>query len=278
MKEQVERGLIPDEFFSEYSFNLGGRSSNGPLAVEVLAGQFNTGLSNYAVAHATSGQTNLYNGHPYKYALADSGLLGQIDQYAASLAGKTIDPRTLYYIELSFGDFARRIYPDLRLDRDDMSALADQQIANLTLAVTRLQQLGGRRFLVFSTDWSPWPGFRPGADFFGRFTVDLALIERSDQFLEHVNARLPAAMQELARQLDVRIQVFNYRAFQAEILADPGRFGFREAASPCSGWPYRLDPPCPDPDEHVFWGAYSLTARANRILGKALADQVRWEE
>jgi hypothetical protein len=228
-----------------------GRMSNGPLAVEVLAERLDIDLTDYAWCGAASGYEHL----DYVDPLDDTTLLGQVDKFEAELNGAKADPDALYFIEIGMVDFYLSPYSD---------KLADEVIANIVTAVTRLAKLGAKHFMVGNLfDLSNFPGFR-------RFSKD------AERYVTNVNAALPGEMDKLARKLRVEIKIFDIAAIEERIRSNPEQYGFKELTKLCTFWGSESGPGeiCANPDEYYYWGYYYLTHHVHQILGEAMAAQV----
>ena len=273
-KQLVEDGIWPASDLDGFRDNYEGRMSNGPVAVEVLAKELDVPLQDFAVGTATSGQDTVFINRgvtPFN----NTGVLGQIDSFEDQLDGKRADPKALYYIELGFMDFAQLMYIDRNENDQTIADLADQEIANLTTAITRLASLGATQFLVFSLDWSPWPSFALGSPFLDQPGITQGFIDRSNLFLSTMHSKVPTAMATISDELKVDIQVFDFKKKQDAIVNNPGQYGFTDTTHPCKNLPYSSALGCDDPENYYFWGYYYLSGHAHQVLGEMMAEQVK---
>jgi phospholipase/lecithinase/hemolysin len=233
-----------------------GRISNGPVAVEVLAERLDVSLTTYAFLAATSGYLD-------EYGERKKGLLSQIDQFEADLNGKKADADSLYFIFVSLFDFItpweRECNGDITHDQKIMTDHADQAVINIADAVTRLAQLGARRFMVVNS--------------FDLLSAPLILeyksVDVATAFQSRMKSELPGKMENLAKQLNVTIEIFDWIAASNIILSNPDKYGLAEIHQACVG-----DEVCESPDEYFFWSLVDLTHRVHEIMGEAMAEQL----
>jgi phospholipase/lecithinase/hemolysin len=227
--------------------NWEGRLSNGPLAVEVLAEQLNVDLTDYAYCAAMSGDSSL------QFAFA--GLLSQVDKFESELKGNKADPSALYFIEIGMVDFYMSGDP----------GTGEEVVANIVTAVTRLAELGAKRFIIGnSLNLDNFPGF-----------IREGMSNRAEKFYTNMNTILPGEMEKLAQELKVQIEIFDMAAAAKQIQSNPEQYGFTELVRPCTQLPIDYSAEiCANPDEYYYWGYYYLTHHVHQILGEAMAKQV----
>jgi hypothetical protein len=87
-----------------YIFSLNahweGRSSDGPVAVEVFAEQLGVGLTDYAVGGARSDTVNVITS-----LKVETGFLAQVKNFREELNGNNADPEALYFIMIGINDY-----------------------------------------------------------------------------------------------------------------------------------------------------------------------------
>lgn len=227
-----------------------GRMSNGPLAVEVLAERLNVDLTDYAWCAALSGYDYLEEVDP----LDDTTLLGQVDKFKSELNGAKADPEALYFIEIGMVDFYM----------SENSDTADEVVANIATAVTRLAELGAKHFMVGNSfNLSKFPGFWPNTT-------------QAEMFQTKMNAALPGEMDKLAQEKGLVIEIFDISAAEERMRSNPKKYGFKQLVTPCTNWGSEMYPTeiCENPDEYYYWGYYYLTHHVHQILGEAMAEQL----
>jgi cholinesterase len=225
-----------------------GRHSNGPVAVEYVAGALGlTGSDfiSYAVGGALSGHGNV-DADPL---LNNTGLL---DQFQTFKTGHPLaDPNALYFIYGGDND----INECNGATNDQCTTLQIQAVvANLSTLVQDLSGLGARHFMLIGS-------YGGGAD--------------KNEF----RALLQSRMQSLDATLAGDILFFNARPVLLQMISPVNPFGFThtESANPCytgnlQGIGGSL---CSDPETYVFWDPQGhLTAGANQILGNAMVEAI----
>jgi phospholipase/lecithinase/hemolysin len=125
-----------------------GRFSNGPVAVEYLAGALGSQLHDYAVGGASSGYGNADIDISYG-ALYYTGLLSQVNAFGAGLsqAQEGADPKALYVVWAGANDFLSAPVADLA-DPAKSASIIGTAVSNLTQAVGALYADGARHFLL----------------------------------------------------------------------------------------------------------------------------------
>jgi cholinesterase len=259
LKEAVAQGAVDPTELKYFDANYQGRLSNGPVAVEILADRFKVGLTSLAVGAALSGQGNLNSDVE---ALNNTGLLGQIDQFEKGLNGAKADPGALYFINTSMVD----VFTMSESGTDAINSYADQTLENIRLAITRLAKLGAKQFMFWnSSDMAPLlPGF-----------IKNNFVAEPKVFQDRMNAELPGLISDLEKQLDIKIEPFDFRAVDAQIRNNPEKYGLTNLTDTCTQLPESIGDVCTKPDEYYFWGYYYLTSRIHQILGEAMADQLK---
>lgn len=249
------------------------RASNGPVAVEVLAGALGvplspatTGGTNYAVVGATTGPvlipstsvtTDNFAAVQYNLpALANTGVTNQVLSYL--LSGPVVDPESSLFVVWSGpNDFF--IDPSART--------AANAVANLALAIQLLYVNGARQFFVPNMpdlSLTPFGLGLPSPASAGLQALSLGF-----------NIGLSAALAQLQALPGVAITPFDTFAFLTAISTDPAAFGFANATAPCiSGNLGTGGTVCADPSTYVFWDSVHPTAAAHQVLGEAFARSV----
>jgi phospholipase/lecithinase/hemolysin len=203
-----------------------------------------------------------------KKLYGDAGLLSQIDQFESDLKGEKADADSLYFIFASMMDSflcGEAINGDLVHDRQIASNCADQAILNNGTAVTHLAGLGARQFMVVnSAEVCNYP-----------LVVQLGNLDYCAAFQSRIKSEMPGKMEVLAKQLNVKIVIFDWLAVSDRIRSDPEKYGFTEITDPCLVGTYDTNNTlCESPDEYYFWGRMQITRRVHQIMGEAMAEQL----
>jgi cholinesterase len=96
------------------------------------------------------------------------------------------------------------------------------------------------------------------------------LAEPAKVFQNRLISKLPAAMDELAQQLNVKISVFDFIAALGQIQRNASQYGITNLIDPCVS----EKGVCVKPDEYYWWTGIYLTRRVHQLLGQAMAEQI----
>ncbi|MBE9061954.1 SGNH/GDSL hydrolase family protein [cf. Phormidesmis sp. LEGE 11477] len=238
-------------------YDADGRWTNGPTAVEVLADGIGADLTSYAVGGAKSGSGNYYS---WLDSFQDTGVFGQIDQFAAELGGAPADPNALYFVFASANDFFE--YSDFGLS-GTVEELAAQTVDNIGQSVSDLSALGARQFMVVnSSDLDILPG-----------VIEFDQVEGAERFTDSVNSLLRDELEAIAQQENVEVALYDHIAISNKIRANPQTYELANVIDPCQPvFPVELR--CEAPREHYFWDEYHPTERAHQIIGEDMAEFV----
>jgi cholinesterase len=228
--------------------NFNGRFSNGPLTMESVATALGVTVTNYGVAGAWSGTDNNFRiVGTVPPNLANTGVLNQLDDWEADLAGAAADPDALFVYWAGSNDLFEWFGVDLTLQER-----IDGVKANLATAMGRLDAGGARRILV---------GTRTPRD---------VLDNANDLRGQALNAEIRALIPLLDATYGASIELFDAYDIIAEVMRDPATFGFLATGAHCAA-----DPACyTNPSvaaTYINWdGAHKTTAvlslLADRIL------------
>ncbi len=249
------------------------RASNGPVAVEYLAGALGvtlapsaTGGSNYAFVGAATGPVT-FTGIPVttdnfaaaaygQSALDGTGIANQVLAYLSG--GPVTNPDgTLFVIWGGPNDFFI----------DPSAATAANAVTNLANGIGMLYAYGARRFLVPNM---PDLALTP-------YGLSLGSMEQAGLRALSVgfNGGLDMALAGLGALSGIDITPFDTFGLLASISANPAAYGFTSAALPClTGSLGGAADVCADPGNYVFWDSVHPTTAAHAILGDAFAEAV----
>lgn len=236
-----------------------GHWSNGPTAVEVLATDVNVKLTNYAVGGATSGKYNYYD-WINKYEA--TGVLGQLDWFKKSLAGKKADPNALYFIFASANDYFQ--HTDFNLP-GTIKELSKQTEQNIDTTVKELSGLGAKNFMIVnSTDLSvvPWEVINSKSGEAKEYTTD-------------VNAKLPGDLKNLSTTLNVKITLFDHMAVSKMIRSNSTKYGIKEINKSFERTYPNVVSGKNNPNEYYFWDEWHPTKVVHKIVGDEMAKEIK---
>lgn len=232
------------------------RYSNGNTAVEVLAQKLNVKLTDYATGGGTTGAENY---SPWMDVLGNTGVLGQIDQFETSLNGEKADPEALYFVFASGNDYFKHLDYELP---GDIETVADQAVSNLQIAVTKLTELGARKFMVInSTDLSLVP-----------YEITMKRTDIAKTFVKRVNDNLAPSMMKLKETLKVSIIMFDPTTVSDKIVANPSEYGIKILDKECQSTYPEVKPANENPDEYYFWDEWHFTKVVHSLLGNAMFE------
>jgi phospholipase/lecithinase/hemolysin len=204
-----------------------GRYSNGPVAVEQLAGLLGTPLYDFAWAGATTGVGNQADGGT-QTTLGAFGIPGMLSELQAFHPPAGVVSTALFVVWGGANDF-------------ELSESVTVAIADIDEIVAALQASGATHILV--------PGL-PDLGLTPEFMGDPAATLFSEQFNAGLLATLPAG-----------VTYFNTFALLDSIVADPGAYGFTNVTQAC----LTTTTVCTDPGQYLFWDDIHPTTAADAI-------------
>lgn len=229
------------------------RYSNGKTAVEVLAEIAGLPLQNFATGGATTGYANYTT---WMDSLGSTGLLGQIDKYAATLEGGQVTSNTLHFIFASANDYFAFMDYEMQGDIVDVAANA---INNLEGAVRKLFALDAKKFfIVGSSDLT-----------LVSYEIDANRLYEAEAFTTYVNRNLPIVLKSLEKELDIEITYFDVTKVSDNIAANPIRFGIAHMTAAAQPTYPKILPVAPNVDEHYFFDEWHYSRIVHRIIGEA---------
>jgi phospholipase/lecithinase/hemolysin len=277
------------------------RATNGPTAVEVMAGQLGTPLTasqgggtNYAVMGAATqaytrtdlpdspfgalpvkpASVTTHNYVPYGYWYLDNSRIGA--------AGYGIDTLKPYGVDKQVADFraappahdpARSLFVlwtganDFLLGGPTGFLGAASSIASFVGQLYDDPAVGARYFLVPNI-----PDLSKTPDSLAALPPDQAALLRlvTASFNQTLSQNL-AALDDTRPGLTI-VQ-FDTFGFLDAVLANPSLYGFANTTQPCVD---RADPElaCGNPDEHVFWDGFHPSAASHALIGEAFAGAI----
>lgn len=234
------------------------RYSNGKTAVEVLTDHIGVKLTNYATGGGTTGEANYSD---WMDVLGNTGVLGQIEKFKASLNGEKADPEALYFIFASGNDYFKFVDYELEGNIEDV---ADTAVSNIQVAVRRLSELGAKKFFVVSsTDLSLVP-----------YEITTKRTETAKAFVNRINSTIEEPMMKLKDELNVSLILFNPTTVSDKVIANPSEFGIKVLDTPCQSTYPEVKPVKENPDEYYFWDEWHFTKVFHKLLGDAMFDKL----
>jgi len=230
---------------------FGGRFSNGPVAVEVLANGLGATLHVLAIAGAQTSTAGLF---------PNTGMLSQLASYSSALGGASADPSALYFVWGGAND--------LRDAGAGAAAAIAPAVGNLTTIVSSLYNLGARDFLL--------PNL-PDLGLTAEAVENGLMFAGGATFLsEAFNTNLGAAYTGLASTLiGAKFIYFDVMASQRAVVAGVGTNGFNNVTERCFDTRNPLAVTlCATPDTYLSWDNIHPTAAAHAILGNQMLAAV----
>jgi phospholipase/lecithinase/hemolysin len=246
-----------------------GRASNGPLYVDVLAAGLGLSLSPSRLDTTGDGVGDgnnfAYGGartRTYPFPFDGRSLLGQLDEFEAR--GLSGDPSALYVV---FGG-ANNIQDALFAAASGappavVAALITQGINDIAFILNELAGMGAHNFLVPNL---PNVALVPRIREFG----SPALSALGSMLAANFNAGIDAFLAGFS--LSENVYRLDVASLLDERVANPAAFGLVDVTHRCytgdditfTGGP----PPCPNPDEFLFWDGIHPTAVVHADLGR----------
>jgi cholinesterase len=224
-----------------------GRWSNGPVAVEGLAGNLHALLVDDAWGGATTGVGNIVDGGT-ETQMGNQNLPGMSTSFNATKYSFTLTTmRTALFVVCGgSNDFGT----------DGMTtATADQAAANVVSIVSGLRRLGARHILVCGL---PDLGMAPEIASQGEQQAAWATY-LSNYFNQKLVADLPAG-----------ILYYSIYALEHQIVLNPGAYGLTDVKDPC----FSNGVVCAHPDQYLFWDGVHVTAHVHSILAQGFTHTV----
>ncbi|MHC0064923.1 SGNH/GDSL hydrolase family protein [Nostoc sp. UIC 10890] len=240
--------------FPPSSTYFNGRFSNGSVWVEYLAQDLGLTFNphtNFAFGGATTGVNNIS-------VPGFTGLQQQITSFTAE--NPSAHPNALYIVWVGANDYFSYFGGGV--------PNPNQTVANISAAVTSLAAIGAQDIMVVNL---PDLGKFPVADFNSQIPSLFSTLSNAH------NSGLNATINFLNQQLDPDIDIisFNVNDLFSRIIAEPRKFGLKNATNYCiqdlSVVPLNLptQPVACNPDEFLFWDPVHPTAAAHRLIGES---------
>lgn len=216
--------------------SVGGRFSNGPVAVEDVAKDLGVSLASYGVGGATTGA--------FAFGVIPS-LLTQIPLYQASLTTSTLDSRALYVITAGSNDL-------YGLTSSVSADVVRTGVNNIQTAVTNLSNAGARTIIVVNRTVRPDP----------------ASIDNAN------GVTLNTAMQSTVTQLDAtlpgRVLYLDAYGISSALQANPAAYGLTGGSALCIDNPACISDPTGVGSTYVRFDSAHFALGANAIIAQEM--------
>lgn len=220
--------------------SVGGRFSNGPVAVEDAASDLGVGLASYGVGGATTGA--------YAFGVIPS-LLTQIPIYQASLGSQSLSASALYVITAGSNDL-------FGLTTSVPASTLTTATGNIQSAVTTLSDAGARLIVVVNRTVRPDPASLDNAN-------GVALNSAVQATVSNLDAALPATVLYL-----------DAYGISSALQANPAAYGLTGGSTRCIDDPACLADPSGVGATYVRFDSAHLAQGANAIIAQEMVRLV----
>ena len=237
---------------------VGGRFSNGPVAVENLAARVGVSLDDHAWGGATTGVGNTNDGGDATHfgALFLPGVATQVGTYLSATA-TTIDPRALYIVWAGPNDFLSGLAGYATNPAAGAAAIT-LAVNDLVSATAALAQRGGLNFVVpLMVDLGITTRAYAGGP---------AAVAGANQFSQLFNGALSLAMQQLSASIPGSIALFDTYTTSRDLYFNAAAYGITNVTEPCLN--ASAGSVCANPDQYYFWDEIHPTARVHALVGE----------
>ena len=235
---------------------MGGRHTDGPVAVEVLAQQFGLSLE---PAWAVPGGTNFaVSGALVRQAGVARSLEQQIDEYFERIGGETtLSADTLFVVYIGGNDVLQGSSLGREQGEQHMARAAD----GIGTAIRRLAARGAKRFLV------PNQGDVGNTPMLRRFWHREGRGRAATRLSLFFNCRLAPILDALEKELDIAIARIDAITLGRRLRADAAKHGWTNITDSClftfCGCRF---------DEYFFFDGLHPTASRHRLNGQVLIE------
>lgn len=237
--------------------NWQGRNSNGPNVVEYLSKALNATLDDHAMSGATSGEGNVVPDNLVP------GLVLSHTGVSAQVAGLEKSPGTRFgssdLVVLWAG--SNDIYGVQRTDTATLNRRIAAAAANIESAITRLNALGAKRFLVANR--TPREALGTDNDLNG---VDL-------------NKAIEAAVTQARAKTGADVRLYDAYGAIADMMKNPGIYGFKEVNTLCWNVPECANDPLagglPIANTYVNWDGAHKTTRVHQLMAEQIGQMLK---
>lgn len=258
--EIVQNELYSNEAFIKPTEGLywNNRYSNGYTSVEILAQKLGAKLTNYATGGATSGKENYTAWMDY---VKFSGLLGQIDKFEENIHLTSSNSNPLYFIFACENDYFKHM--DFK-NSISIKELANNVIYNINMAVKRLVTLGAKNFFIVNcSDLTLVP-----------YEISMNRLDFAKEFVELINENIPVSLENLEKELEISINIFNHTIVSNDIKNNPNKYFFTELKKEYQSTYPEILTASDNPDNYYFWDEWHFSAATHKIFGESMFNKV----
>lgn len=230
-----------------------GRFTNGSLWIENLALDLNLTPNqgtNFAIAAASTGESNDFVNDNPPISITVSGLLGQVNNYVQPLidANETTDSEGLYVVWAGALDYlSNGITPT-------------ESIGNISESITKLANVGAKNLLIPNL---PDLGVLPS-------TINTPNSQNLTNLTNIHNQSLETEINNLELTLgnEINLTLFNIDSLFNDLIDNPSEFGLTNVTEGC------LLVGCTNPDEYLFWDTIHPTATVHNFIGDLALETI----
>jgi outer membrane lipase/esterase len=222
-----------------------GRFSNGPLWAEYMGVM----RQNYAFSGAKSDYSNALDSK-LGPLVANTGLLGQVDEYVATQPLPEDMANTQYYINIGGNDFLALV----ENSDTDLEYLVHETVENIINAANRLREAGAQEVMLI--------GLPNLADI--PLSNDLSLQEQ--QILALVSVKFNMHLESQA--MHYGYDYFDMFKLVNKIMGRPSDYGLSNVVDAC--FDEVAGVVCSNPDEYFFWDDIHPTTHIHQIFAGEL--------
>ena len=247
------------------------RVSNGPLAIDVMAGKL--GLSVNASMHLLG----LNQGNNYAVAGAKASKNDPIDLNTQIVSfqanhGNIAPADALYVIFIGGNDIRSAL---MLTSTENAKATINSAVSKIHDIISVLNQIGARTFLIInSLDVAQIPETRLIAS----ATNNPDLIQQAHSLSSFYKKRLHKMIEKAEEEFDINVTEFNLFKYFNKIIKKSEKFGFTNTTDACfSSVTFTFHPDCnygANFDKFFFFDEIHPSARVHDILGKAFFDAI----
>lgn len=233
---------------------VGGRASNGPVAVEDLAAMLGSPLLDYALGGATTGIGNHLDPGGSATTVGTFNLPGMTTLFTSSIPAVTPLASTALFVV--FGGSNDFLSPSPQ-DNGNPLATANRAVANLVAIVDGLEAIGAKHILV------------PGLPDLG---LTPFLISEGSTAAANASALTDYFDAELMAKLPGGATYFDTAGLLRNIVANPATYGFTNVTDACYGAAAKTV--CANPNQYLFFDDLHPSAQGHVVLAEAFAAAV----
>lgn len=230
-----------------------GRFSNGPVAVEYMAGALGLQLTDFAFGGAKTG-TDKFDNDNFRHDLGlnGTGMPAQVAMYTSALGGLAANPDALFFVWGGPNDYF------------EPTLTPTESAANIGGVISSLYDLGARNFFVPNM---PDLGRIPRSADDPQLAAELSVVSKT------FNELLARQILSLDGSLpDATLIPFDTYNFFADVLANPGAFGFTDVTHACLTLLECIVDRDDQRDTTLFWDESHPTTAGHALLGQAFAQ------